>query len=430
MASFTSTLRAVLEMDTAPFRRGASQAVDVMKQTRRQLGDIGAGAFTRFLGVGALTIGFRSALEEARRLRAEARELGTDLDPAVARTAELADNLDRAARGLAQGGAQIVGWVQAGVNNLVAAVMSAVDPNASYAENIAAIAIADANAESGARDALAEAARQGQKKAADEAEARRLEAIQRGQEAYEKLGDEIFAKRREQAFEEADAAERLRMIQEDVAAAQAAVSSAVAGTIERREAELRLIEQEGRERKEIAKQEKEAADAAAKWLDEIIEKTAEALANQKAFADATQAAAAASQRAAGAEQDLATANRDRVAFGVGEAASGERGTREEQRQARRIRGLEERARRAYDRGAGVAESRDQRGAVVRETGEQQSARLLAEADALRRGFGNRLVSSERDPLAAQKTSLLEALNEAQTLLDIRNSLERTEAPGA
>lgn len=105
---------------------------------------------------------------------------------------------------------------------------------------------------------------------------------------------------------------------------------------------------------------------------------------------------------------LAAANRDRAAFGVDDAATGGRGTIGEQRTARRIRDIERRARKAYDRGDRVTESRDQRGNIIRETGEQESARLLGEADALRGGLGNRLNSAERDPLKAYKEALAES----------------------
>ncbi len=58
-----------------------------------------------------------------------------------------------------------------------------------------------------------------------------------------------------------------------------------------------------------------------------------------------------------------------------------------------------------------------------ETGEEESARLLREADALRGGMGKRLNSGDRDPLADAKDAFKKALDEVTVLQEIRDSLK-------
>ena len=422
MGSFSSTIRAVLEMDTAPFKAGAATAIDVMKKTKRSLGDIGAGSLGQYLGVGALSAGFNAALNEAQRLRDEARELGTDLDPAVARTAELADNLHSASRDLAEGGAVLVGGLQRGIDYAVAFLASAVDPSKSVSENIKSIDAQRAAAEKAARERL------------EQQKQERTATTTKNKEAEEaaKAGEDLRKAERSIILAQLDDLGKIAYMQDEInqlvleevslGNSQAERTTAYIRRLELAE-EIRLIESKiTEESKRQTDEDKKQAAAEKKSADE---------AERKAKADrdaAEQSVRRANANVAAAKSDLATANRDRVAFSFDDAADGKRGTPEDRRRARRVRELEERARRAYDRGDRTTDTRDQHGRRIVETGYEMSKRLLGEADAVRRGFGNRLNSADRDPLAAQKKSLVAALNEAATLTGILKALQPETAP--
>ena len=419
MASFTSTLRAVLTMDTRAFQAGATRAEKTLKQLREKLGAAGAGSLTRFLGIGLLVTGFTQALNRAQELRDEAARLGTALDPSVRRTAELADNFDRLKSSASDIGVSIVGGLAAYgdfIGTQYARLFGLLKGQsvAKTDERIRISETAGANADRlereradpavdrniAERDRLREAARRKELNDFD-----LLNQLEKDRDALRARAADLGLTLAQRTQAQVDLEKKLAEIVELRAAMQKRSD-------DEREAAAREAERAAAER---ARAESDRAKAAAAALDDIIERTEAALKAERDYADAV----AASKRAT---DDLATANRDRVAFGVDAAASGGRGTSEEQRRARRIRQLEEEAARAYDRGGRVTERRDQKGNVIRETGEQEAARKLAEADALRGGFGNRLASGERDPLAAQKQNLQDALEAAKVLQDIRDSL--------
>jgi hypothetical protein len=131
---------------------------DTLENTKKGFAKIDLPEVGKLLGLGALVAGFSAALTKAQNLREEARGLGTDLDPAVARTAELADTLDTFKSNLTSFGVSVIGAVQKGVDMAVAGG-AALFGMGSYGENMEAI--------SDGRKADEDAARAAKKKEAD-----------------------------------------------------------------------------------------------------------------------------------------------------------------------------------------------------------------------------------------------------------------------
>lgn len=475
MAAFTSTLRAVLEMDTVPFQRASKGA----QLTSAELGRAVVKSARESAEAYKQTWAEEEKINEARRAQAEAtnRSITAGLDRVTKSARESASVFqelfqkeeqlakqreessrqqdfggDYAAAGVSRGARELAENLERS-DGLISKIRSKFSAGSILTSVLSGVGIGSgfAIAEKAA-DLIASHWRK-----ASEAAQRIAEFSDRQLDATLKIirlreTDEqrlAKAQRREKSLgEQLGVAQRVGASPERIARLAAELQEA---TLERLEAEERVQQEIQKKREEAARKDRERRDRELQWqieanervreqeeaameakqkaekeaakksrerLDMVIEKTEEALDAEQRYRDALSA----SKRATDA---LATANRDRAAFSVSDAAAGRRGSPEEQRRARRIQELEGQAQRAFDRGQQVTERRDQRGNVVRETGEQESARLLREADQLRGGLGNRLVSGDRDPLADAKKSLKEALEEAETLKDIRDSLQPT-----
>lgn len=211
----------------------------------------------------------------------------------------------------------------------------------------------------------------------------------------EKKELELAILRKKINAEDAAARQKAAADQQSAAAElQASVEAAAADNARKEKARADAAEKAEQELSAIAKERHAEDQAAADINYESAKKLTELYKDQ----------AAAKKSATDARRDLATGNRDRVAFGVDEAASGQRGTPAEQRQARKIKKLEEEARRAFDSGVSTTTT-DARGNRITESGEQRSARKLREADKLRDDMTGRLKSSELDPLKAYKEAV-------------------------
>ena len=117
--AFFSEIKARLGLDISPFEKGMAKAQSSARQATTEMGKNMAGV-KGLVSFAAVTAGFNNALERAKELRDLAAETGTALDPAVQRTADLSDNLERGKSVLADIGITLVGGLQRGVDYVVA----------------------------------------------------------------------------------------------------------------------------------------------------------------------------------------------------------------------------------------------------------------------------------------------------------------------
>lgn len=393
--------------------------VSTIKKTLAGAG--GGGLFGRFLGVSAVLGAFTASINRAQELRAEAERLGKPLDASVVRVAKLGAAFSNVKNAAVDVGVAILGAATSAGENIGSQIarLKGFFNGQSFAETDARIASAEA---SGANADRLEAELQDPAAARNIAERERLSEERR----RKTLNDFDLLNQLEQDRDKLQAAslDKSKTLAQRTAAQVALQEKLNEIDAQRAAIDKDAADDRARADKEQADRNKDAADAKAKADADQKERDEDRNRREKEYADAVRDAAAAQARVAEAAKDLATANRDRVAFGVDEAASGKRGTSGEQRTAKRIADLEARARRAYDRGGVSSDRRDQQGNRISETGEQESSRLLREADELRNGLGNRLKSSDRDPLKAHK----EALAESEKLLgELVKSLTAVEA---
>jgi hypothetical protein len=117
--AFFSEIKARLGLDITPFEKGMAKAQSSARQATTEMGKNMAGV-KGLVSFAAVTAGFNNALERAKELRDLAAETGTALDPAVQRTADLSDNLQRGKSVLADIGITLVGGLTRGVDYVVA----------------------------------------------------------------------------------------------------------------------------------------------------------------------------------------------------------------------------------------------------------------------------------------------------------------------
>lgn len=248
-----------------------------------------------------------------------------------------------------------------------------------------------------------------ERKLAAEAQAKLANAEQTQEAKLSTAKAARAALERKIAFDQIDAAGKIAWIEDEILENAMAIANAQ-DPAARLEAENRRIELFEEIRK-IKEEDEQATEAAAKKaLDAELALRAE---KEATIAIVRKKEAEANQARSQASAAYATANRDRVAFTVDAAAAG-RGTSTEQRRAQRILQLEAQARQAYDSNY-TTETRDQSGNRITETGEQRSARLLAQADKLRGDFGSRLNSADRNPMAAAQKTLDDSLAELKSI---------------
>lgn len=455
MGGFTSSIRAVLDLDLSPFRRAASQAPSIAGEMAKQLGrKLGTGDVTKALlaslAIDAKAIsetiasaiqggsedGWNKALDAARKYDDAVKDMIRTRMTAEQRIASIRDEARLASQDAGRRQAQL--GEGEGSNWFVRNSGGAIRGLANR------LGLAGAESESDAMTRQKNSATRAIElnKEAEELERKLQEERQKGITDYQDLTEKLWKTRRSAAFEEADNENKIRMIREDIAAAEHTVSAAVRGTIERREAELALAEEQARLEKEQRSQQKEADEKAKDALDDIIAKTDGALMSKKALTDAT-------EKQAKAEKAVAEAIADRTAFSLQEAASGERGSAADQARARRILDYERRARRAADQSGTAsveditAEELDNRvkeGRLTREqaddiqrrggrnlTGKERSRIFEGRSRDLRGDFEG-LKTSEKDPLAQLKADLKDALEQATTLKNIESYLQPVAVP--
>jgi hypothetical protein len=367
------------------------------KNAMKSLADAGASDLVKGLGIGALVMGFRAALTNAQQLRDTAYSTGAALDPAVERTAEIADTLDRAKQGALGMVASLLSFVQGGVDRAVAGV-SALFGVGTYDENMAGLNEArTAEAQKKRGEAMARE----QKKLDDD----RIQAARELASAEEA----VATARIDAAKEAADTEGKIQIATLEVADAQSALNATKDKTVERAQAELELMGKQA-----------ELADLR-RTREEEITKTAEDRAKMEAAAadarlraqERLNAAILAEQQArakvAAAQAAYATALADQSAASLSEVQSGERGSPEDRRRAAEVERLRQRARDARDRGSSV---------VIGGEAVSVADQLSTRANQVQSTIGA-LNSSERDPLASV-TAQLEQANEE--LAQIRESL--------
>jgi hypothetical protein len=117
--AFFSEIKARLGLDITDFEANMSRVQQTAKNTAKEFAK-GMGGIKGLIGFGALAAGFNSALDKAQELRDAALETGTALNPAVARTAELADNLEKAKSKFADISIGTIGAINRGIEMIVA----------------------------------------------------------------------------------------------------------------------------------------------------------------------------------------------------------------------------------------------------------------------------------------------------------------------
>jgi hypothetical protein len=366
------------------------------KGAMKSLTDIGASDLVKGLGVGALVAGFKAALDNAQSLRDTAYETGSALDPAVARTAELADTLDRAKQGAMNMVATLVGWVQSGVDRAVAGT-AALFGMGSYGENLSAIEEGRAREEQAARAIATEKKR---KEAAEEAAKAELELAE--------AQAEVAKARYEQSKAQLSTEEKIALAERDVADAQSAVNEEKADTVDRAKAELEVINRQN-DLLDLRKQREEE-------LAEIKKKAAEEQEQmQKRLNDLLEKEQAARAKVADAQRAYQQALSDQSAASLADVQAGTRGSARDQRTAAEVARLRQRAQQARDTGSSV---------VIGGQTVSVADQLSTRANQLQSTIGS-LSTAERNPLAGVEEQL-KAANEE--LSQIRESLELMEIP--
>lgn len=374
------------------------------KDAKKSLESIGGAGLVKGLGVGALVAGFRAVLNNAQQTRDAAYAIGAALDPAVERTAEIADNLDRAQNNLMQAGATLLSGIQRGLDYAVAGI-GVVLGYGSFNENLGVV------------DKGNEADIQAKKQAAQVRERKRLAAEEA--DAQKALADaelQVAEARLALEKESASTETKIAVATTDVSEAQKAVTAAKAGTLDHAKAELELVSRQSeladlqrqREAEITTEKEKQVAVEAqlAKQREEANAKLSVALAKQQAAVLAVQAA----------RQAYATALSDQSAATLSEVASGQRGSPADQRKAAEVERLRAQARQARDAGRLTV-----RGGQAVSVADELSTR----ANQVQSGIKS-LNTSERDPLAGVEAQLKQANDE---LSQIRTSLTLMEVDG-
>lgn len=397
---FTTTIQATLGLGVGKFMSGLRQAGDGVntfgKQARQK--------FLNWFSAGSVLAGFAAAINKAQELREEAYKTGQALDPAVQRTAELADTLERAKGYALEMVAGILSFTQAVVDGAVARLGAAMGMG-TYQENMDAITQGRKDDETKGR----------QKATTDDREKK----LKEEQEATKALGAaelQVHEARLEQARVQASIEQQVVEAKKDVADAELDVTAFKEGTIDRAKAELALIERQNELLDLQKKREDELSEAKAKQAETEKQAAAARQAAQDRLNKAIAEEMDARQRVEKARTAYQVALSDQSAASLDEVNAGTRGSREDQRRAAEVERLRTRARSARDAGAL---------SVVGGQAVAVADQLSTRANQVQSTIGS-LNSAERDPLAAVEAQLVEA---NQSLAEMNESLRIMELEG-
>lgn len=371
------------------------------KNAKTGLEAVGGADLVKGLGIGALVAGFSAVLNNAQQVRDAAYAIGGALDPAVARTAALADTLDRAKQGMMGIVAGALAFVQRGVDYAVAGVGAALGYG-SIGENIDTIDKGNAAEDKAKRDA-----------ATKKENLRLLDVEAAAKRELAAAEAEVADARINAAKEAADTEGRIAIATIEVKDAQDAVTAASAGTTAHYKAQVELINRQGdllnlqkqREAEISSEKEKQVAieEKLSKQRDEANQKLTAALQKQQAATLAVQSAS----------QAYATALSDQSAATLTEVTTGQRGSPADQRKAAEVERLRAQARIARDQGRVTI-----RGGQAVSVADELSSRANQV-----QGSIQSLSTSERDPLAAVTQQLVKANEELATIRESLTLLE-------
>lgn len=380
--------------------------VALRKSVIQTAGAFGASDLLKGFGIGALVMAMKGAVASAQELRKEARELGKDLDPAVAASARLGDAFSNIGK---------VGFNA--LNSISKVIMESVDGMVALTSALFGVGTVNENLNALSSDQEGAAMRA--KKFAEERAKAEQEATKKQQEFSKALAD-LEQARVESLYEQLGIEDQILFKKEQLVMALQDAQATQADTVEAIKAEQDILQIQSDIRNLMQKQEAEAADKKQQAL-ELQQKTEQSISAEKekqlekeqklaAIRDASAKKLATAQEAAArAGEAYAQALSDQSAATLSEVTAGTRGSRSDQRAALRVQELRTQAQRARDLGqvsliGGEAVSR---------------ADLLSQqANQIQSGIGS-LSSTERDPLASVTEQLVKANEE---LASIRESL--------
>lgn len=380
--------------------------VALRKSVLQTAGALGASDLLKGFGIGALVMAMKSAVANAQQLRKEARELGKDLDPAVAASARLGDAFAN------------IGRVSFSVfNNISKVIVESVDGMVALTAAIFGMGSVSENLKTLSTDQ--EGAAMQAKKLQEERAKAEEEAAKKQQDFSKALAD-LEQTRRDTLFEQLSLEEQILFKKEQLALAEKDAQATQADTVEAAKAEQDIIEIQAELKRLIQQRDQEAADAKQQAL-ELQKKTEEQISaeKEKQIAKEQQLAAireasakklaAAQQAAAQAGIAYAKALSDQSAATLAEVTAGTRGSRADQQAALRVQDLRAQAQRARDLG---------QVSLIGGQAVSQADILSERANVIQAGITS-LSTAERNPLSAVEEQLIKANEE---LASIRESL--------
>lgn len=383
MASFSSTLRAILEMDIRPFKAGLKQANSILAVFKKEISAAGGGGFFgKAFGVGAVVQAFRTTIQAAQDARAEAEKFKQPIDAATASVARYGDALDGLKKNISDAGVVTLSFfTRAGemagqqmsrtIGLLQGRSLDETDRNIAISEE------AGANADKlSDPKALEEARKRGEERSKEQARERE-KAAKEAEERRKKAQKEYADAERKVILAQLDGFGKVAYLQDEILQAVMEEANAVDETakIEARQRRLEIAE-------EIRQVEVDITKENQKQLETLRNRAKEA---KKAYEEAVDA----KNKILAAEiGDVIKAENERLPT-LDELQAGGRGTAEDRRQAREIAKKEAEAKRLQGRTDIKFNDRDARGNARSETGEERARRLEAEAKAKRDDLADR-----------------------------------------